>query len=169
MNETKSDIAILQQLLDSSREVAGSHLLSIFTDEAQMSASELVAELDSVFEMHIGLVSSEGAPLVAPIDGLLFKGRIWFGFPGPSLRAILIRKDPRVSASFQRGESFAFIVHGTAVEIREDDKLYPEYFNCVKTVYTNLYGPEWIDWYYKQDNVGGWSGYINARRMFVKR
>ena len=169
MHETIEDIESLQDILDKSRVVGGRHLGSIFSDDVQMSSVDLIAELDSVFEMHVGCLTTDGSPLVAPVDGILFKGKIWFGFPGPAVRAKLIRQDPRISASYQRGKSFAFIVHGQAVEVEETGSLFAEYFDCLKGLYTGLYGPRWIDWYHKQEKTGGYNGFIEPRRMFAKR
>ena len=169
MHETIEDIESLQDIQDKSRLVAGKHLRSIFSDEIQMSSVDLISELDSVFEMHVSLLTTDGSPLVAPVDGILFKGKIWFGFPGPSVRAKLIRHDPRISASYQRGKSFAFIVHGQAVEVEEKDSMFAEYFDCLKRLYTGLYGPKWIDWYHKQEKAGEFNGFIDPRRMFVKQ
>ena len=51
------------------------------------TVGELAAALDGIFEMH--LVDRRGRRVrrsVAPIDGIFFKGKIWFGFP-PASRA----------------------------------------------------------------------------------
>jgi hypothetical protein len=169
MRETAEDVAQLQRLLDDSAAAAGEHLRTIFQSEARPFAQELLTELDAVFEFHVGVLTGAGAPLVAPLDGIFFRGRIWFGFPGGSLRAGLIRKDPRISASYQKGESFAFIVHGQAVEVREDAPEFQDYFDCVQALYTNLYGPKWVDWYRERKREGEFNGYIEARRLFAKR
>jgi hypothetical protein len=171
VRESAADVERLQQLLDRSRTAAGAHLRAIFDDDHAPSAAETIAELDGIFEMHLATVAADGAPLVAPLDGILFRGRVWLGLPGGSVRSRLVRREPRVSASYARG-SFAFIVHGTAQEARERDQL-DEYDDLVRELYVAVYGPGWIEWRDRQrhavEAVDAFTGWIEPRRMFVKR
>jgi hypothetical protein len=170
MRETSADLRELQQLLDGSFAAAGAHLRSIFDEQSRLTAEGVVGALDGIFEMHLATVTGAGAPLVAPLDGIFFKGKIWFGFPDRSVRARLVRRDPRVSASYTRGP-VAFIVHGTAHEV-DDHEVPPEYDALMRDLYAAQYGPGWIDWYERQrrDRVpgAGFGGYIEPRRMFAK-
>jgi hypothetical protein len=168
MQESESDIAYLQAVLDRSRNAAGSHLASIFTPDATPTARALVEKLDTVFEMHCALVTSACVPLVAPVDGILYRGRIWFGFPGNAVRARLVRRNPNISASYQASDGFAFIVHGRAVEVLESDPQSSDYFECVSGIYTALYGAGWIDWHRRHKRPGDYSGFIEPRRMYAK-
>src|SRR5437588_11795132 len=125
MHESKDDLDQLRGLLDQSYAGAGEHLRSIFDGPARLSAEELAAGLDGIFEMHLATLAGDGAPLVAPIDGIFFRGEVFFGLPAESVRIRLVRRDPRVSASYTR-ESFAFIVHGRAREVDEASPLAKE-------------------------------------------
>jgi hypothetical protein len=51
------------------------------------------------------------------VDGLFLGGRFWFGSSRQSLRFKHIRRDPRLSAAFSKGEEVSILVHGVAQEI----------------------------------------------------
>jgi len=171
MRESKTDLTLLQRLLDLSLDSDGTHLRSIFDDNNRLSAEALVAALDGIFEMHLAVVTSTGAPLVAPIDGVLFQGKIWFGLPAGAVRARLLRHDPRVSASYTRG-SFAFIVHGKAQEADEASDSWDEYERLLRELYVAQYGPGWTEWHEhlrQQPRSSSFTGCIEPRAMFAKR
>jgi hypothetical protein len=167
MRESAADVEELQHLLNRSRAAAGAHLRLIFDDEHTLLAPDLIAELGGIFEMHLATVAGDGAPLVAPLDGIFFRGRVWFGLPGGSVRARLVRREPRVSASYTKG-SFAFVVHGTAREARSGDRL-EEYDAVIRELYVAAYGEGWIEWRAHQRRATEFTGWIEPRRMFVKR
>jgi hypothetical protein len=173
VRESKADLNELQELLQRSHEKGGSHLRSIFDQEHRLTAEEFVEALDGIFEMHLATVAGNGAPVVAPVDGVLFKGKIWFGLPAGSVRSRLVRRDPRVSASYTSGQSFAFIVHGTARTLDETNTVFGEYDSLLRELYVAAYGPGWIDWYERQQRYHAGSewfnGWIEPRLMFVKR
>jgi hypothetical protein len=51
------------------------------------------------------------------VDGLLFRGHLWFGSADNSARFRNIRANPAVSGAITRGlETFLVIVHGRAIE-----------------------------------------------------
>jgi hypothetical protein len=157
--------------LDRSIDVAGPHLRSVFADENRLTAEALVATLDGIFEMHVATVTATGAPLVAPTDGILFRGKIWFGLPACAVHARLLRRDPRVSASYSR-DSFAFIVHGAATEVDEASDLLRDYEAVLRDLYVAQYGAGWSDSYEelrRQRRGSSFTGYIEPRRMFAKR
>jgi hypothetical protein len=136
-----------------------------------LGADALVAALDGIFEMHLAAVTSSGAPLVAPTDGIFLRGKVWFGLPARAVRAGLVRANPRVSASFARG-SFAFVVHGEAREVDDDHPSWREYEAVFRELYVAQYGPAWLEWYQQlrqQPRGASFSGYIEPRVMFAKR
>ena len=142
MRESEDDLRELQRLLDESYERAGEHLRRIFTEERQISAAELAAELEGVQVLHLGTVTPNGAPRVGPVDGLFFKGRFWFGSAPDSTRFRNIRARPDVSGSVTRGEEFAAIVHGTAHEVeKEAPDVQP-----FKGYLRETYGGKWDPW-----------------------
>ena len=166
MRETTDDLDQLQALLDRSHTAAGAHLQSIFNAVPGLSAVDLAHTLEGIFEMHLATLAGNGAPLVAPIDGIFFKGKVCFALPGQSVRAPLVRRDRRVSASFTQ-DSFAFIVHGTAREVDHVEDLDA----LVKELYVAQYGPGWVDWHdeYRREHGPGFKGWIEPRVMFAKR
>lgn len=102
MRETDEDLERLQALLERSFDRSGEHLRSAFGQEHRLSAASLVDRLPGLFEMHFAVIAADGAPLVAPVDGFVLRGKICLGLPAPAVRARLVRRDPRVSASFKR-------------------------------------------------------------------
>jgi uncharacterized pyridoxamine 5'-phosphate oxidase family protein len=117
MHETDDDLARLQQLLDASYARAGSHLRSIWREDSRLPARALCAEVAGVQVLDLATVTPRGEPRVAPVDGLFFRGRFWFGSAENSQRFRNIRANPAVSGSITRGlETFLVLVHGRAVE-----------------------------------------------------
>jgi nitroimidazol reductase NimA-like FMN-containing flavoprotein (pyridoxamine 5'-phosphate oxidase superfamily) len=160
VHETPTDLADLQRLLDASHAAAGAHMASIFSADRRASASEVTQLLRGVCVLALATVSTDGAPFVAPVDGLFFRGHFTFCSSPDSLRFRYIRRDPRVSASYNRGEDFCVIVHGRAREIdpREPWSLALREYN------REVYGESW-------DTCGYWGrapyAAIEPRRMFA--
>ena len=117
MHETPEDLERLQELLDRSYVRAGSHLRSIWDEETRLDARALSAELATIQVLDLATVTASGEPRVAPVDGLFFRGRFWFGSAESSQRFRNIRRNPAVSGAVTRGlETFLVLVHGRAVE-----------------------------------------------------
>jgi uncharacterized pyridoxamine 5'-phosphate oxidase family protein len=117
VHETERDLELLQALLDSSYTRAGSHLRSIWGEETRLDARALSEELAGVQVLDLATVTARGEPRVAPVDGLFFRGRFWFGSAAHSQRFRNIRSNPAVSGAVTKGlETFLVLVHGRAVE-----------------------------------------------------
>lgn len=142
MRETAEDVRELQRLLDDSHAGAGEHLRSIFSDERRVPAAELPELLPGVQVLHLATVTASGEPRVAPVDGLFFRGRFWFGSSEKSMRFRHIRARPAVSATVTHGEEFAVVVHGTAQEV---DLGAPEH-RGFRDYLGEVYGSDWEDW-----------------------
>ena len=169
MHETEQDLSELQRVLDASRETSGEHLRSAFGQETPPAAARLAEVLTGIFEMHLAVVTSAGAPLVAPIDGILYRGKVWVGIPRQAVRARLVRRDPRVSASYNTGD-VAFIVHGRLQEPSDDDGQRLGFAELARALYVEQYGEWFGPWMDERDRVNGpgVTGYIEPRRMFAK-
>jgi hypothetical protein len=169
VHETESNMAELQRILDASIESSGAHLRSAFSQETPPTARRMVEALPGIFEMHLAVVTAEGAPLVAPIDGILYKGKVWVGIPAKAVRARLVRRDPRVSASYNTND-FAFIVHGAFQEPPNDDLDRQEFAALARSLYIEQYGDWFGPWMDQRDRTEGpgVTGYIEPRRMFAK-
>jgi uncharacterized pyridoxamine 5'-phosphate oxidase family protein len=156
-HETPEDLAELRRLLDESHAAAGPHLRSIFSDERRVAAADLPARLPGVQVLALATVTARCEPRVAPVDGLFYRGRFWFGSSGQSMRFRHVRARPAVSATVTHGEEFAVVVHGKAVEVdprTADGGGFLRYL-------AEVYGGDWSDW-------GGSSPYarIEPDRMF---
>jgi hypothetical protein len=119
--------------------------------------------------MHLAVVTSAGDPLVAPIDGILYRGKVWVGIPRDAVRALLVRRDPRVSAS-SNASDFAFIVHGRLKEPSDDDGHRRGFAELARSLYVEQYGDWFGPWMDERDRLKGpgVTGYIEPRRMFAK-
>ena len=172
VRETPADVEWLDQLLRESESHAGQHLRTIFGGANRLSATELVAKLDGVFEMHLAVLSGDGAPLVAPIDGIFVHGKVFFSVASTAVRSNLLRRDPRVSTSYADG-SFGLIVHGTAVETSDESEIGQELFDVARELYVGMYGAAYWDAVQEQrqrdPREGDYSGWIEPRVMFAKR
>ncbi len=142
MHETADDLIALSDLLDRSYTRSGEHLRSIFTPERRIPAAELVTLLPGVQVLNLATVSRACAPRVAPVDGLFYRGRFWFGSAAASVRFTHLRERPQVSASHTRGEELAVIVHGTAALVDRDDSAHAGFADY----YREVYGFGWEEW-----------------------
>jgi general stress protein 26 len=142
MYETPEDLTALNELLDRSHARAGDHLRSIFTPERRLAADELAALLSGVQVLNLATVSRACAPRVAPVDGLFYRGRFWFGSAAASVRFTHLRERPQVSASHTRGEELTVIVHGTAALIDRGDPAHAGFADY----YREVYGFGWEEW-----------------------
>jgi hypothetical protein len=142
MYETAEDLIELTELLDRSHARAGAHLRSIFTPERRIGADELVALLPGVQVLNLATVTRACAPRVAPVDGLFYRGRFWFGSAAASVRFVHLRERPQVSASHTRGEELAVIVHGTAALVDRGDPAHAGF----AAYYREVYGFGWEEW-----------------------
>lgn len=158
MHERPSDLTDLQALLDRSVAGAGPHLSSIFSPERRLSAAQLTGRLTGMRLLTLATVTAAGEPRTAPVDGLFYRGRFWFGSAPDSARFRHIRARPAVSATHLPGESLAVIVHGTCNLI----DIHDEALSGFRDLCLEIYGPGWTEW-------GSPAQYarIDADRMFT--
>ena len=169
MRETDDDLEALQRLLDASFAGSGEHIRSAFDQERRLSATDLVDALAGIFEMHLAVVAGSGAPLVAPVDGYLVRAKICLGLPMASVRARRLRRDPRVSVSFNSG-NVAFIAHGRFVEVTEDHPMFDAFEATSRQLYIDRYGDWFGPWLDRKLEVEGRgvAGYIEPRVLFAR-
>ena len=171
MHETIEDLAELQRRLDQSYASAGEHLRSIFRPELASSAEDIAAVLTGIFVINLATVTAKGEPLVAPVDGLFYRGRLFFGLPPRSPRARHVRARPAVSATKMDGElpdGHCLIVHGTAQEVIYGHPLHPGYSRYALGLY-GLPIPDDLD----NDPEGGrpredFTGFVEPRRIYAQ-
>lgn len=160
MHETQSDLEALQTLVDATYRAAGSHLRTIHTEDRRLDARGICEVLSGVCILNLATANRDGAPVVAPVDGLFLRGRFWFGSAPTSLRFRHIRREPRVSAAFTVGESISIVVHGVAHEIDTSTGRFQELFEYCEEVY----GEKFTSWDYWGKNPYAW---IEAKRFYA--
>ena len=143
MHETRADVLALQGLLDRINAAAGPHLRSIFTEPRHLDAVTLTELLAGVQILNLATVSKAGRPLVAPVDGIFFRGDWYYGSSPDSVRMRYVRARPAVSASHTRGEQLAVIVHGDARIIERDAAEHAEFRQSLLDTSVPMYGPSW--------------------------
>src|SRR3984957_8806289 len=89
----------------------------IITPERRVSAEDLVERLHGMRLLALATVTSDGRPIVGPVDGIFHRGSFHFGSSPDSLRFRHIAARPAVSATHLPGEEFAVTVHGRAVAL----------------------------------------------------
>lgn len=170
MHETDEDVAKLQEALDESHANAGDHLRSIFTPESRSSAEDLVKALTGIFLINLATVTAGCEPLVAPVDGLFYRGRLWFGLPPKSQRARHLRERPAVSATKMEGQfpdGHCLIVHGTAQRVTARHPLHAEYTRYALGLY-GLPIPDDLDDAAKPPTPEqDFTGFIQPRRIYA--
>lgn len=162
MYETDDDMAGLQDLLDRSFESAGDHLLEVITSDHRLSAPDLCARLVGMRLLALATVTSDGRPLVGPVDGTFYRGAFHFGSSPDSVRVGHLRRRPEVSATHLPGESLAVTVHGVATILDLSAPSQAGLRDTLLGYYVPRYGPEWEA--FLDANV---YARIDAHRMFV--
>jgi nitroimidazol reductase NimA-like FMN-containing flavoprotein (pyridoxamine 5'-phosphate oxidase superfamily) len=143
MHETRADLLALQALLDRSNAAAGPHLRSVFTEPRHLDAVTLTELLVGVQILNLATVSAAGRPLVAPVDGIFFRGHWYYGSSPDSVRMRHLRARPAVSASHTRGEALAVIVHGDGRIIELNAAEHATFRQLLLDTYVPVYGPGW--------------------------
>ena len=160
MQESKEEITQLQSLLDASYASAGEHLQSIHARERRLSAQALCEYLQGMKVFDLATVSANARPVVAPVDGLFFHGRLWFGSAPNSTRFRHIRRNAAVSAAHTFGEEVSIIIHGDAREVDLSEREQNEFVAlCLQT-----YGESFKSWGLQNPYA-----YIDARRFYAMR
>jgi len=160
MQESPEDVQRLQRLLDESYAKAGAHLRSIIAPERRLSAEEVCRDLQGMTLLSLATVTARCEPIAGPVDGIFYKGLVWFGSAENSVRFRHIRARPAVSATHTRGEELVVTVHGRA---REIDKASGDY-EGFKDVLREVYGKDWDSWGYWESAP---FAYIEPRVMFA--
>jgi uncharacterized pyridoxamine 5'-phosphate oxidase family protein len=144
MHETAEDIERVQRLLDASYQRSGEHLRSIITPERRLSAEDVCRELQGMTLLSLATVTARCEPIVSPVDGVFFRGRMWFGSSEKSVRFRHLRARPQVSATHLRGEELVVTVHGTAHELDKSSADGLAYREVLREVYPKF--DSWGHW-----------------------
>lgn len=168
VHETAEDLTELQRLLDESYASAGQHLRSIFGQHPRPSAEDVARGLPGIFVINLAVVTARCEPLVAPVDGLFYRGRLWFGLPPRSQRTRLVRARPAVSATYMEGElghpgGRCLIVHGTAQQVKYGHSLHEGYGEYALGLYGLPIDPE----KFRDPDPLDFTGFIEPRRIYA--
>ena len=162
MHETPEDLERLQALIDRSYAEAGEHMRRIHTPDRRLTAEQLSERLQGMVLLSLATVTSDGRPIVGPVDGVFLRGAFHFGSSPDSIRFRHIAKRPHVSATHLPGEHLAITVHGTAsmVDVKSPDS---ELRDGELDIYVPHYGEEWAEML----ESGAVYARIDAERMFT--
>ena len=163
MHESDADLAALQELLDRSYAAAGDHLLRIHTPERRLPAEQIAERLTGMVLLALATVTSDGRPMVGPVDGIFFRGALHFGSAPDSMRFKHIRARPQVSATHLPGEELAVTVHGRAVEVPAHGEAGAGLRQALLDIYVPRYGASWEEFL----DSGPVYARIDAERMFA--
>jgi hypothetical protein len=161
VHETADDLAALQALLDRSYAGAGEHLLRIHTPARRLDAEGVAERLTGMCLLALATATSDGRPIVGPVDGIFYRGAFHFGSAPDSVRFRHIRARPDVSATHLPGEEFAVTVHGRAVPV---DITSGGFRQTLLDVYVPRYGEQWASEFL---DTGPVYARIDAERMFA--
>jgi nitroimidazol reductase NimA-like FMN-containing flavoprotein (pyridoxamine 5'-phosphate oxidase superfamily) len=143
MDETPSDLAALQDLLDHSMATAGAHLSSIITPDRRLTAQQMCGRLTGMRLLALATVTADGRPLVGPVDSVFYRASFYFGSSPDSVRFRHIRRHPYVSATHLPGEELAVTVHGRAALVDVRSAEHAGFRQALLDVYRPRYGDEW--------------------------
>ncbi len=163
MHESDADLAALQELLDRSYTAAGAHLLRIHTPERRLRAEQVAERLTGMVLLALATVTSDGRPIVGPVDGILYRGALHFGSAPDSMRFRHIRARPQVSATHLPGEELAVTVHGRAVAVPTTGEEGAGLRQVLLDIYVPRYGEGWAEFL----DSGPVYARIEAERMFA--
>ena len=163
MQETRSDIASLQDLLDRSAAAAGIHMRRIVTPERRLGAEGVCARLTGMTLLALATVTADGRPVVGPVDGIFYRGAFHFGSAPDSVRFRHIRARPFVSATHLPGEHLSVTVHGRAIAVDPGDPEHAGFRRTLLDIYVPRYGAEWEAFL----DSGVSYARIDAERMFT--
>jgi len=164
MLETPEEMQGLQQLLDESAAQAGPHMREIITDDHRLSAEQLSQRLQGMCLLVVATVTSDGRPLVGPVDAYLLHGSFCFSSSRDSVRMRHLAARPAVSATHLPGEELAVTVHGRAELFEVLDPAHGDLRRAMLDYYLPKQGPEFETWLDGADPIGA---RIVADRMFT--
>ncbi len=167
MYETSEDLAELQRALDESYASAGEHYLSLIQPHRRSSAADVAEALRRSFMINLATVTAKCEPVVAPVDGLFFRGRLWFSLARGTVRAAHLHARAQVSATYVEGDPGAcLMVHGVARGIGPANPFFDGFDKYAREVY----GPaiEFAQMQQRGRTGPDFTGYIEPRRIYAQ-
>lgn len=112
MLETTTEVAALQELLDSSYSRSTGHLRDIISGPRLLSAQDLVALLTGMKVLSVATVTARGEPRISALDGHFLHATWTFGTSATAAKANHLRVRPAASVAHIDNESLAVFSHG---------------------------------------------------------
>ena len=164
MQETRAELAQLQELMDASMVAAGPHISSIITAERRLTAGQLCEQLTGMRLLSVATVTADGRPLAGPVDGYLLHGSFWFSSGRDSVRMRHLAARPAISATHIAGEHLAVTMHGTAEVFEVSDPARPELRQAMLDHYLPVQGPDFERWL---DGIDALGARIRPAKVFT--
>lgn len=121
MLETTTEVAALQELLDSSYSRSTGHLRDIVSGPRLLSAQDLVALLTGMKVLSVATVTARGEPRISALDGHFLHATWTFSTSAEAAKAKHLRVRPSVSVAHIDNESLAVFSHGHATAMTSAD------------------------------------------------
>jgi len=164
MYETPQELMRLQRILDESAQAAGPHMQEVITRERWLSAEQLVERLHGMVLLVLGTATSDGKPLVGPVDSYFIHGSFFFSSGRRSVRMRHLSVRPAVSACHLPSEGLAVTVHGSADLFEISDPRRPELRQAMLDHYLPLQGEAFQEWLETEDIL---AARIDARKLIT--
>jgi pyridoxine/pyridoxamine 5'-phosphate oxidase len=164
MLESPAEMTALQRLLDQSFATAGPHMAEIITAERRLSAETVRKQLQGMRLLAVATTTSDGRPLVGPVDGYFLHGSFTFSAGAQSVKVRHLTARPHVSAMYLPGEELSISVHGTAELFDLHGAEGAELRQAMLNHYLPKAGAEFEEWLNETDSLGV---RIKADKMFT--
>jgi uncharacterized pyridoxamine 5'-phosphate oxidase family protein len=142
LHETEEDLRFVQELLDRTLAHANPHLTSIVKPERRLNARQIATYLQGTKHVAFATVNARGQPRVAPLDGVVIRGRFTVSTGGSAARLRHLRANPSCSAAHMDGDAVGIVVHGQATILERGDPGVDE----IEPVWRELYGSSPFEW-----------------------
>lgn len=113
MNETASDLAGVQRLLDSSAAGGRRHLTGIVGPSRRLSAKRLCADLRGVLVLNVATVSASGAPRLSAVAGHFLHGQWYFSTAAAAVKARHLFARAQISVGYTPRDGYGVWVRNS--------------------------------------------------------
>jgi Pyridoxamine 5'-phosphate oxidase len=147
MHESETELATLQDLLDSSLAGASGHLRSIIRPgQRTLTAAQLSGLLTGMCTLAVASVTARGEPRVAAADGHFLHGHWVFSTARRAAKARHFAARPAVSAAWLRGDEVGVFTHGRVEELNPAGRPAAADWPAILDHLTRYYGSSPLSW-----------------------
>lgn len=145
MNETREELAELQDLLDDSLVRSTVHLQSIVTEHS-MRAEQLTGALTGMCPLALSTVTARNEPRISGVDGHFLHGKWHFGTARTAAKARHLTARPAASVAYMRGEALGVFTHGTVEVLNPAEGPAASDWPQLLAYLKDFYGGDTFDW-----------------------